>query len=82
MPTKRELVVGLIGLLIGAGAVVGGVKTDAVGLCAGVEKGVAVATQVMATRDAGAVAVTDAGAASADAGAAVDAGMPGADAGK
>jgi hypothetical protein len=76
MPTKRELVVGLVGLLLGAGAVVGGVKTDAIGLCAGVEKGVATAEQVIGAMDAGtAVMVLDAGPA-------VDAGTPGTDAGK
>lgn len=82
MPTKRELVVGLVGLLLGAGAVVGGVKTDALGLCAGVEKGVATAEQVIGAMDAGTVVVLDAGAASVDAGPAVDAGTPGVDAGK
>jgi len=46
MPTKRELIVGLIGVLAGAAATVGGFKTDALKLCEGVDKGIVVGEKI------------------------------------
>ena len=66
MPSKRELIVGLVGILLGTGATIAGVKTDALKLCGGVEQGVTVGEKVLPlvakALDAGALAApVDAG---------------------
>lgn len=68
MPSKREMVGSLIGLLLGAAAVIGGAKTDAINLCSKVTAGVAIGETIkpLLTSDGGTV----------DAGVPADSGVP------
>jgi hypothetical protein len=75
MINKRELIAGLVGILAGAAATIGGFKTDALKLCEGVGKGVVIGEKIgpmIGPVLDGGSPVTDAG--TADAGATIDAG--------
>lgn len=46
MPTKREVISSLVGIVLGAAAVLGGFKTDVINLCAKVPAGIAVGDKI------------------------------------